>query len=48
MADQIAPWIDAGVTFVQILDFVPLTRPPDEAAAGLGRALELARLLKEG
>jgi phthiodiolone/phenolphthiodiolone dimycocerosates ketoreductase len=46
MADQIAPYIDAGVTFVQILDFVPLTRSAEEAPAGLGRTLELAGRLK--
>jgi phthiodiolone/phenolphthiodiolone dimycocerosates ketoreductase len=47
MADQIAPYLDAGVNYVQIIDFIPLTRPADEAPAGLQRALELAGLIKQ-
>ncbi|BDB39658.1 MULTISPECIES: LLM class flavin-dependent oxidoreductase [Mycobacterium] len=46
MADVIAPYIDAGVNFVQIVDFFPLTRPADEAPEGLRRAFELAALIK--
>jgi phthiodiolone/phenolphthiodiolone dimycocerosates ketoreductase len=47
MADQIAPFIEAGVNWVQIADLLPITRPPEEAAEGLRRTLQLAALLKQ-
>jgi phthiodiolone/phenolphthiodiolone dimycocerosates ketoreductase len=47
MGEQIAPYIDAGINWVQIIDFLPLTRPADEAAEGLGRTLQLAALIKQ-
>jgi phthiodiolone/phenolphthiodiolone dimycocerosates ketoreductase len=47
MADQIKPFIDAGVNWVQIDDMLPLTRPAEEAPEGLARTIELARLLKD-
>jgi phthiodiolone/phenolphthiodiolone dimycocerosates ketoreductase len=48
MADAIAPYVAAGVNFVQIVDFFPLTRPAHEAPEGLRRAFELAAMIKQG
>jgi phthiodiolone/phenolphthiodiolone dimycocerosates ketoreductase len=47
MAGAIAPYVDAGVNFVQIVDFFPLTRPAQEAPEGLQRAFELAARIKQ-
>ncbi|MCV7102805.1 LLM class flavin-dependent oxidoreductase [Mycobacterium palustre] len=46
MSDAIAPYVEAGVNFVQIVDFFPLTRPAHETPEGLRRAFELAALIK--
>lgn len=46
IADSIRPWIDAGITWVQILDLLPLTLPAAEAAEGARRAIEIAAALK--
>jgi phthiodiolone/phenolphthiodiolone dimycocerosates ketoreductase len=47
LAEAVSPYIDAGVNFVQIVDFVPIARPADEAPDGLRRAIELAGLIKQ-
>ncbi|TAM70239.1 LLM class flavin-dependent oxidoreductase [Mycobacterium sp.] len=47
MADQIQPFLEAGVNWVQIADMLPITRPLEEAAECLGRTLEVAALIKQ-
>ncbi|SNR92473.1 phthiodiolone/phenolphthiodiolone dimycocerosates ketoreductase [Haloechinothrix alba] len=47
MMKAIAPYLDAGVNFVQIVDFLPLVRPAEEAPEGLRRAFELAGAIKQ-
>ena len=47
VADQIQPYIDVGVTCVDICDSMALVLGPADAQASLGRQLELCALIKE-
>jgi phthiodiolone/phenolphthiodiolone dimycocerosates ketoreductase len=47
VAAQLAPYIDAGVTWINIIDALPMVLPLDEAHLGLSRQIEVCRLLKK-
>jgi phthiodiolone/phenolphthiodiolone dimycocerosates ketoreductase len=46
VADQLRPFIEAGVDFVCITDMLPFVLPVEEAQAALGRAIELSAQIK--
>jgi phthiodiolone/phenolphthiodiolone dimycocerosates ketoreductase len=46
VADRIQPYIDAGVSFVHLVDLLPLTQPVEEGPRALQRGIELARAIK--
>jgi phthiodiolone/phenolphthiodiolone dimycocerosates ketoreductase len=46
VADQIQPYVDAGATCIDYLEVLPMILAPEDAQAGLGRQLEVCRLLK--
>ena len=48
VAEQIAPFVEAGATHVALLDLMQLLVPLDEAFAAVDRSLEFCRLLKQG
>jgi phthiodiolone/phenolphthiodiolone dimycocerosates ketoreductase len=47
VAAQVQTYIDAGVTWVAIVDLLPTTLEPEQQAAALGRSIELCRLIKQ-
>jgi phthiodiolone/phenolphthiodiolone dimycocerosates ketoreductase len=47
VAEQIAPFVEAGATHVAFLDLMQLLVPLDEAFAAVSRSLEFCRLLKQ-
>ena len=47
VAAQLAPYIDAGVTWINIIDALPMVSPLEEAHLGLSRQIEVCRLLKK-
>ena len=47
IAADIQPYVDAGVTWVGVLDFIPMLLEPAESAAALARSIEVCRLLKQ-
>jgi phthiodiolone/phenolphthiodiolone dimycocerosates ketoreductase len=46
VADQISAFVDAGVTWVGILDVMPMLLEPDEIPSALDRSIALCRRLK--
>jgi phthiodiolone/phenolphthiodiolone dimycocerosates ketoreductase len=47
VAAQIQPFVDAGVTWVGILDVMPALLQPEEAMGAIHRSIEVCRLLKQ-
>ena len=47
IAADIQPYVEAGVTWVGVLDFMPMLQEPAESAAALARSIEVCRLLKQ-
>jgi phthiodiolone/phenolphthiodiolone dimycocerosates ketoreductase len=47
VAEHAQRYVDAGVSFVHLVDVLPLTRPIDEAELALGRAIDCAREIKQ-
>ena len=48
VADQLKPFVEAGVTWVGILDVMPMMLEPAEAATSVDRSIEICRRLKQG
>ncbi|MEA2496494.1 MAG: phthiodiolone/phenolphthiodiolone dimycocerosates ketoreductase [Thermoleophilaceae bacterium] len=46
IAEQLRPYVDAGATWIGLLDFLPFVLEIDDGANWLDRSLEIARLLK--
>jgi len=46
VADQVQGYIDAGASWVSLMDCLPLTLEPADAADGLRRSLEISKRLK--
>lgn len=46
VAAEVADYVEAGATTVCLLDFGPMLLPLDEAATGLSRSIDVARILK--
>ena len=40
-------YVDAGATWVSVVDIMPILLPPEEAATAMSRSIEVCRLLKE-
>jgi phthiodiolone/phenolphthiodiolone dimycocerosates ketoreductase len=47
VAAQLTPYIDAGVTWINIIDALPMVLPVEEAGQGLARQIEVCRLRKK-
>jgi phthiodiolone/phenolphthiodiolone dimycocerosates ketoreductase len=47
VAAALTPYIDAGVTWINIIDGLPMVLPVEEAPRGLARQTEVCRLLKK-
>jgi phthiodiolone/phenolphthiodiolone dimycocerosates ketoreductase len=47
VAAELVSYLEAGVTWVMVLDFLPFMLPPDEMDAALDRSIEVCRLLKQ-
>ena len=47
VAKKLQPYIHAGVTWVLVLDMMPILLPVDQAPQALARSLEVCRLLKQ-
>jgi phthiodiolone/phenolphthiodiolone dimycocerosates ketoreductase len=47
IAAKLAPFIDVGVNWLSLTDFLPIVLEPEDAAKGMGRVLELAQRLKQ-
>jgi phthiodiolone/phenolphthiodiolone dimycocerosates ketoreductase len=48
VAGELQAYIDAGATWISIIDLLPSVLEPAEGEKAMGRALELAALLKGG
>ena len=46
IADQLQPFMDQGVNWFSLTDFLPIVLDPEDAARSHGRMLQVARLLK--
>lgn len=46
VAEHLQRYVDAGVTWVLPVDYLPVIRPPEEADAALGRSVEVCARLK--
>ncbi len=46
IADQLQPFVEAGVTSISLVDILPFVLDPQDAMAGTGRGIETSRLLK--
>jgi phthiodiolone/phenolphthiodiolone dimycocerosates ketoreductase len=46
VASEIQDYVDAGATTVCLLDFGPVLLPLDQAATGISRSIDVARILK--
>ena len=46
VAEQLRPFVERGVNWLSITDFLPIVLDLDEAAKGIDRSLEVARILK--
>lgn len=46
VAAQIQPFVDAGMQWVQTIDYLPLILSPEEGAKGVSRSIELCARLK--
>lgn len=47
VAAQLTPFIDAGVTWINVIDALPMVLPLEEAHLGIPRQIEVCRLLKK-
>lgn len=47
VAEQLKPFVDQGVNWLSLTDFLPIVLDPEDAARSHERTLEIARLLKE-
>ena len=46
VAAKIQPYVDAGATWVQVIDSLPAVLPPEDAANTIPRCIEVCRILK--
>lgn len=46
IAEQLEPFVDAGVTAISLLDFLAFVLEPDDAFQAVGRGIEISRMLK--
>ena len=46
VADAVQPYLDAGVTWVHVVDLLPLALPAEEGPAALQRGINLGRAIK--
>ena len=46
VATTLQDYIEAGATWVSMVDMMPLVLPQEEALTALGRSIEVCRLLK--
>jgi phthiodiolone/phenolphthiodiolone dimycocerosates ketoreductase len=47
VAEQLKPFVDQGVNWFSLTDFLPIVLDPDDAARSHERTLEIARILKD-
>jgi len=48
VAAQLQRYVDVGVGWVQVIDYLPLILPPEDGQKGLARTLEMCTILKAG
>ena len=46
VAAKLQGYVDAGVSWVLPLDFLPMVLPPEDAATSINRSIEVCRILK--
>lgn len=46
VAEDLQAYVDAGVTWIGVVDILPMVLPPEDAAGALSRSLQVCRLLK--
>ena len=45
VADQLRPFVERGVNWLSLTDFLPIVLDPEDGAKAIDRSLELARIL---